>query len=286
MPRVLILGAKGMLGQVVESEFSAAGWQVTGHDREELDVTDFAAVAKKLDEVKPGLVINAVAINAVDKIETEPDFLAAAELINSKVPGELAQLCHARDILFVHYSSDYVFAGDSGVGYAENAVLAPLNKYGMTKATGELAVQSVGGKFYVIRLSKLFGKPAISEGAKKSFVDTMLGLVAGGKTEFEVVDDESSSPTYAPDLARFTRDLVESNQDFGVYHGANSGECTWYEWAKEIFTIKKLVVEVRPVPATAYPRPAARPHVSTLLSTKMPTQRSWQEALQEYLSAN
>lgn len=275
-----------MLGQALESEFSTADWQVTGHDREELDVTDFEAVGKKLDELKPNLVINSVAINAVDKIETESDFLEAAELINSKVPGELALLCKARDILFVHFSSDYVFAGDSESGYAENAVLAPLNKYGATKAAGESAVIKTGEKYYVIRLSKLFGKPAVSEGAKKSFVDTMLGLALGGKTEFEVVDDESSSPTYAPDLARFTRQLVDSNQDFGVYHGANSGACTWYEWAKEIFAIKKLAVEVRPVLATTYPRPAARPHVSTLLSTKMPAPRSWQDALQEYLSAN
>lgn len=286
MKSVLILGAKGMLGQALGVEFSASGWTVTGHDREELDVTDFVAVAQKLAELKPDLVINSVAINAVDKIETEPDFFAAAELINTKVPGELARLCKIQNSTFVHYSSDYVFAGDNESGYVEDAPFAPLNKYGYTKAAGEVAVQNVGGKYYVIRLSKLFGMPAVSEGAKKSFVDTMLGLAVGGKTEFEVVDDESSSPTYAPDLAHLTRELVESNKEFGVYHGANSSACTWYEWAKEIFAIKKLAVEVRPVSVSAYPRPAARPHASILLSTKMPTQRSWQEALQEYLSAN
>lgn len=275
-----------MLGQALEAEFSAAGWIVTGHDREELDVTDFEAVAKKLDELKPDLVINSVAINAVDKIETESDFLAAAEVINSKVPGELAGLCKAREITLVHYSSDYVFAGDNINGYIEDAILAPLNKYGQTKAAGETAVQNIGGKYYVIRLSKLFGKPAVSEGAKKSFVDIMLGLALGGKTEFDVVDDELSSPTYAPDLAHLTRELIESNKEFGVYHGANSGACTWYEWANAIFALKKLAVEIHPVPATAYPRPAARPHTSVLLSTKMPAQRSWQEALQEYLSVN
>lgn len=275
-----------MLGQALEAEFSASGWTVTGHDREELDVTDFETAAKKLEILKPDLVINSVAINAVDKIETEPDFLEAAELVNSKVPGKLAELCKARDIVLVHYSSDYVFAGDNEGGYAEDAPLAPLNKYGHTKAAGEVAVQNVGGKYYVIRLSKLFGKPAVSEGAKKSFVDTMLGLAAGGKTEFDVVDDESSSPTYAPDLAHFTRELVESNKEFGVYHGANSGACTWYEWAKNLFALKNLQVEVRPVPATAYPRPAARPHASALISTKIDPQRSWQEALQEYLATN
>lgn len=275
-----------MLGQALTSEFIGAGYQVIGYDREELDVTQTEAVATVLDAEKPDVVINSVAINVVDKIEIEPETLSVAELINGQVPGTLAELCQARKMIFVHYSSDYVFAGDNESGYVENASLAPLNKYGETKAAGENAVRAVGGNYYVIRLSKLFGKPAMSEGAKKSFVDTMLSLAANGKTEFEVVDDESSSPTYAPDLAHFTRELIELEAECGVYHGTNRGACTWYAWAKEIFTVKNISVTVRPVPAIAYPRPAARPHASALLSTKLPPQRAWQEALREYLRDN
>ena len=221
---------------------------------------------------------------AVDKIEEDATLLAAAEEVNGRTPGVLAALCHARGLVFVHYSSDYVFAGDNEQGYAEDAPVAPLNAYGKTKALGEASVTAAGGEYYIIRLSNMFGRAAASEGAKKSFVDTMLGLAAGGKTEFDVVDDELSSPTYAPDLASLTRVIVETRPAPGIYHGANSGACTWYAWAQEVFALKNVAVTVRAVPATAYPRPAARPHASALLSTKLPAQRSWQEALREYLA--
>ncbi len=284
MPKVLILGAKGMLGQALSTEFAHARWEVIGYDREDIDITVLEQVTAVLDQVQPQVVINAVALNAVDKIEEDPSLLAAAEEVNGHTPGVVAALCRARNIAFVHYSSDYVFAGDNVDGYDENAEVAPVNAYGKTKALGEASVTAAGGEYYIIRLSKLFGQAAASEGAKKSFVDTMLGLAAGGKTEFDVVDDENSCPTYAPDLAAFTRTIVETRPAPGIYHGANSGACTWYGWAQEVFALKNVNATVRAVPASAYPRPAARPHTSALVSTKLPPQRSWQEALREYLA--
>lgn len=284
MSKVLILGAKGMLGQALSAEFAAASWDVIGYDREDIDITISDQVEAVLDRVQPQVVINAVALNAVDKIEEDASVLVAAEEVNGRTPGVIATLCRARSIVFVHYSSDYVFAGDTEQGYAEDATVAPLNAYGKTKALGEASVTAAGGEYYIIRLSKLFGRAAASEGAKKSFVDTMLSLAAGGKTEFDVVDDENSCPTYAPDLAKLTRTIVETRPAAGVYHGANSGACTWYGWAKEVFALKKIDVTLRAVPASAYPRPAARPHSSALVSTKLPAQRSWQEALREYLA--
>lgn len=284
MATALILGAKGMLGQALREEFVGADWTVVGYDREDIDVTEPAQVAAALDRLKPQLVINAVALNAVDKIEEDATLYAAAELVNGQTPGVMAALCRDRGIEFVHYSSDYVFAGDLETGYTEDAPVVPVNAYGRTKALGEKTVMAAGGQYYIIRLSKLFGRAAASEGAKKSFVDTMLGLAAGGKLEFDVVDDELSCPTYAPDLAHVTRTLVESRLAPGIYHAANEGACTWYSFAKEVFTIKKIPVTLRAVPATAYPRPAARPHASALISTKLPAQRNWQTALREYLA--
>lgn len=284
MSTALILGAKGMLGQALNTEFAEAGWTVIGYDREDIDVTVPEQVVAALEATKPQVVINAVALNAVDKIESDAALYTAAELVNGQTPGVIATLCRDRGIGFVHYSSDYVFAGDNEQGYAEEAVVAPVNAYGRTKALGEKTVVAAGGQYYIIRLSKLFGRAAASEGAKTSFVDTMLGLAAGGKTEFDVVDDELSCPTYAPDLAQVTRTLVETRATPGVYHAANSGACTWYLFAKEIFTVKKIPVTLRAVPASAYPRPAARPHASVLISTKLPAQRSWQEAVREYLA--
>ena len=142
-------------------------------------------------------------------------------------------------------------------------------------------------KFYLIRLSRLFGLAGESAMTKKSFVDIMLDLVINkNKKELDLVDDEKSCPTYAPDLAKFTKKLIEEKKPFGIYHGANSGVCTWYEFAKEIFKIKNLAVKCNPVPADKFPRPAKRPNFSELINTKVNKQRNWQEALREYLENN
>lgn len=281
--KVLILGAKGMLGQELVREFSA-NHEVIGYDKEELDITDPAVTEKNLDQIKPELVINGVAINAVDKIEEDQAMFDLAMKVNADAAGNLAQLCAARGIVFVHYSSDYVFPGTNQDGYMEDAPTAPVNKYGETKARGEELVKAAGGKYYIIRLSKLFGKPAVSEGGKKSFVETMIALAEGGRTTFDMVDEEMGSPTYAPDLARLTKSIVVSQQPYGIYHGANSGACTWYGWAKEIFQRRNFPVTVNAVPSSAYPRPAKRPVYSQLINTKLPGQRSWQAAMDDFLA--
>jgi len=196
----------------------------------------------------------------------------------------LSKICKNKDIIFIHYSSDYVFKGDNVLGYKEDDKVDPINKYGITKAIGEKKLLENIQEFYLIRLSKLFGKPAVSVGAKKSFVDTMIWLATeGGKKQLDLVDEEIGCITYAPDLAKFTRDILEKNKPFGIYHGANSGTCSWFQWAKEIFEIKKINIDLRPVSGKKFPRPAKRPMYSELINTKMPPQRSWQIALKEYL---
>ncbi len=284
MQTVLILGSKGMLGQELIREFAGHGYRAVGYDKDELDITSTPALVEKLDELKPSLIINAAALNAVDKIEEFPETYELARLLNADVVGTLARLCQERNSTLVHYSSDYVFAGTQLQGYREDDETSPISKYGETKALGERFLQEEGNKFYVIRLSKLFGQPASSEGAKSSFVDSMLSLATTmGKVHIDAVDAELSSPTYAPDAARLTRELYEEAKPYGVYHGANSGACTWYEFAQKIFALKGLSLTVHPVSADTFPRPAKRPAYSILLSTKLPPQRSWEEALAEYL---
>jgi len=283
--QVLIIGHKGMLGQELKKVFETNGHEVTGCDREELDITDTEALKSKLDKLKPELVINATAINAVDKIEDTPEMYELAKNVNGLAVGQLAKLCKERKIILVHYSSDYVFKGDNDNGYPEDSPCDPVNKYGETKALGEKLLQENTDQYYLIRLSKLFGKPALSEGAKKSFVDTMISLVTeGGKTHLDVVDEEKSSPTYAPDLVNLTYRLVSQKLPYGIYHGSNTGICTWYEWAKEVFNLKGITVDITPVSGDKFPRPAKRPTSSELINTKLPGERSWQEALKEYLS--
>lgn len=285
MSKVLILGAKGMLGQELAGEFSVHNYEVVGWDKEELDITDYIVTATKISDLHPDIVINAVALNAVDKIEEDENEFELAKKINGEAVGNLAGICKEINSVFVHFSSDYIFKGDKREGYKEDSQTNPVNKYGETKAMAEEQILEVGGKFYIIRLSKLFGKPAASVGAKKSFVDTMIWLATeGGKTHLDLVDEEIGCITYAPDLAKLTRTIIEEERPFDIYHGSNSGVCSWYEWAKEIFKIKKIDIDIAPVSGDKFPRSAKRPMYSELLNTKLPAQRNWKEALKEYLS--
>lgn len=279
MQKVIITGAKGMLGQEIVRVFSAnPGYNVVAWDMENLDITDGRSVAVKLTAAEPQIVINCAAYNNVDGVEVAPE---KAKLLNATAVGHLATTCAELGSTLVHFSTDYVFAGTKQDGYVESDTPDPVSVYGQSKLDGELeAVKNP--QHYIIRLSRLFGKPAASENAKRSFVDVMLQL-AKERPTIDVVDAEFSSPTYAPDLAEATLHLVQSEAPFGVYHRTNAGACTWFTFAQEILRLAKRTVPVTPVPPEKYPRPAKRPGFSQLQTTKLPTLRSWQEALADYL---
>ncbi|MCX6779462.1 MAG: SDR family oxidoreductase [Candidatus Magasanikbacteria bacterium] len=282
--KILILGSRGTLGQALVKEFTNVGfYDVTSWDRDDIDVTDEAQLKEKIGLLRPEIIINTVAHNAVDKIETEEAEFLSAQKINGEAVKNLSLIAKELGAVLVHYSSDYVFAGVKEEGYAEEDSLEPINKYGQTKLMGEKYLLENASQFYLIRLSKLFSDTKAGSTSKKSFVETMLSLYDQGKRDFDLVDDELSSPTYAPDLAKFTRALIEDKKPWGIYHGANSGGCTWYELGKAVFEIKKYDVCSVPVPSVKFPRPTKLPHTSILLNTKMPPQRPWQEALKEAL---
>jgi dTDP-4-dehydrorhamnose reductase len=276
--KVLIIGAKGMLGQELAREFSENGYEVTSWDKEDIDITKKEDVNKKIVELKPEIIINAAAYNAVDKIEESDKELA--EAVNGYAVGNLSEAAEAVNAILVHYSTDYVFDGKEIGGYKEGATPNPQSVYAKSKLIGEQRLKNK--KFYLIRTSRLFGKQAQTEGAKKSFVDTMLKC-AEEKDCLELVDEELSSPTYACDLARRTKEIIEWKKSFGIYHVTNAGACTWYGWAKKVFELSGRSVKLIPVPAEKFPRPAKRPKYSVLLNTKLPPVRSWEEALSEYL---
>ncbi len=283
MQKLLILGAKGTLGQALIEQFQNS-YEVIPFDKEDIDVTDTQKMREKIIALKPDIIINATAINAVDKIEEDPAMFELANNINGTAVGELAKIAKELGSVFVHYSTDYVFDGESERDYVETDTPNPISKYAETKLLGETLTEQHGDKFYIIRLSRLFGKAGTSEMSKRSFVDTMLAL-ATQKDHLDIVNDQTGSPTYAPDLVNFTRRLIEENKPYGIYHGTNDGGCTWYEWAKKIFEIRNITIDVAPVSHTQFPRPARAPKYSVLQNTKMPLQRSWEEALQEYLTS-
>lgn len=294
---ILILGARGMLGQALVKEINGFDYEMAGWDKAELDITDRYQTLKKIVALKPKIIINAAAYNSVDRAETEDSELAFK--INAEAVKYLIEASAQTGALFVHYSTDYVFRGDCEDGYAENAAPDPQSVYAKSKWEGERRVMEMlakrhpaastlgaeGSIFYLIRTSRLFGSAGADKNAKRSFVETMLDLVKNnGKVELDLIDTEESSPTYVADLARATRELIESGAPAGIYHRTNAGACTWYEWARKIFELAGLSVKLNSVPASHFPRPAPRPKFSRLLTVKLPPLRPWEESLKEFLS--
>lgn len=277
--KILILGSKGTLGQALTKEFSTNEYEVLSYDKDELDVTS-PDLEEKILENKPDLIINSIAYNAVAKMESDEKERDLAFFLNSKLPNILATIAKKIDATLVHYSTSYVFDGKKKEGYVESDTPNPIDLYGKSKAEGEKRVSDVGGKYYIIRLSRLFGQRGVSEMSKRTFVEIMQSEIE--KQELEVGDTEISSMTYAPDLAKLTKYIVESEAPYGIYHGANEGMETWYEWAKEIF--KDLGKGPKVIPAKkTLTVGVEHPQFSGLINTKLTKQRSWQEALAEFL---
>ncbi|MDZ7611645.1 MAG: dTDP-4-dehydrorhamnose reductase [Candidatus Moranbacteria bacterium] len=282
--KVLILGANGMLGEELVKSFQKGGYSVLAWDVEELDITNKEKTGEAIKRENPFLIINAAAYNAVDQAEEKEEFEKAMQ-INAYAPENLAKIAKETEAIFVHFVSDYIFDGKKGE-YVEDDQPCPISNYGISKAEGEKRTQNAGGKYYLIRTSKIFGKSAEQEGAKKSFFEVMLSL-AKEKNELKVIDSEKSCFTYAPDLARAVKSLVENKHPFGIYHLVNEGAVTWYEGVLELFKIAGInEVKVRPVKPEEFLRPAKRPASSVLLNTKFPKLRRYEEALKDWLHNN
>jgi len=281
---ILILGGRGNLGTQLNKYFSL-DYNVSAWDREEVDVLDFSHLREKIDDLKPDLIINAVAYNAVDKCEDKEEF-ASALVLNQSLPAFLADLALDLNSILIHYSSDYVFSGTGEKSeFCENETPNPLNKYGESKFRGEeeiLKRAKQGLKYYLIRTSKLFGPIGSSPQAKPSFFDLMLKL-SQEKSELTVVNEELSCFTYTPDLAQATKRLWELEVPFGIYHLINEGACTWYEAVKKLFNLCKKNNILRPVRSEDLLRNARRPKFSVLRNTKLKKMRDWKLALEEYL---
>lgn len=306
MKKILIIGAKGMLGQELVNIFKKdSDYKVIAWDKTDLDITKEREVHKKIGVIKPQIILNAAAYNAVDKCEESKEEYEKAKKINGLAPGYLAKIAKKLRATLVHYSTDYVFNGQPRIeepegcthscgscmlhegytpeiGFREDAKPEPINKYGETKLSGEEEVEKNIKNYYIIRLSWLFGKPAESEGSKRSFFDIML---EAGKKNKEVkgVDDETGCFTYAPDLAKKTKEIIDSGKPFGIYHINNGHPCTWYESVVELYKQAGLKTKVIPVSGEEFPRSAKRPFYSVLLNTKLNPMRDWKTALKEYL---
>jgi len=277
--KILILGSKGMLGGELVRQLS--GEELFQFDSD-LDVTDRELIQSTIEKIKPEVIFNCVAYNSVDKAEGED--VAKAQALNADAVGYIAEAAEEADATLVHYSTGFVFDGMDENGYSEDDQLNPQSVYARTKAEGEKQAAKAS-KHYIVRLNLLFGQSGASENSKKSFPDLTLRL-AKNKTELDMVADEISTPTYAPDLAKASIELVKEKYPHGIYHLPNDGRASWREFAEEIFRIKDVNVKINPVPASKFPRPAKRPRYSVINNNKFPKLRSWKDALKEFLETS
>ena len=271
MPKVLVSGSGGQLGLELAELLPQHGHEVVALSKGELDVADFGAVMLALEKHSPDVVVNAAAYTDVDGCETENDL---AYSINALGPRNLAQLCEERGCDLLHVSTNYVFDGESERPYEPFDTPNPISAYGRTKLAGEEYVRQLTNSWYVVRSAGVYGRG-------HNFVRTMLRL--GMEREvLKIKDDEYISPTYAVDLAEGIAEVIEAGR-YGLYHLTNAGSCSWYEFAKEIFELAGVEVEVVPVPGSEYPLPAARPANGVLRALDGPELRHWRQALEDYL---
>jgi dTDP-4-dehydrorhamnose reductase len=273
--KLLVTGAAGMLGRDVMLAAGNAGHDVVGFGHTELDVTDAASVEAKLDAERPDVVINCAAWTDVDGAEEAED---AAMAVNGTGAGKVAGAAASVGASVVYVSSDYVFDGAKGAPYVESDQPAPLSAYGRTKLAGEEATAAANPRHFVVRSSWLFG---IGGG---NFVETMLRLAAS-QNEVLVVHDQVGSPTYTWHLAYGIVRLIEG-LEYGIHHMAAGGQCSWYEFAREIFEQAKVECKVLSATTDMLGRPAPRPACSALKSQRehaieLP---SWQDGLAGYIA--
>lgn len=276
--KILVTGVKGQLGYDVVHEGESRGLEMFGTDVDNMDITDAGQVKQVIEDYKPDAVIHCAAYTAVDAAEDNQEL---CRKINVDGTRNIAEVCKAMDIPMMYFSTDYIFNGQGENFWKEDDEKQPLNVYGRTKYEGELAVQELIQKYFILRISWVFGVNG------NNFIKTMLRL---GKERgaVGVVSDQIGSPTYTYDLAKLVIDMIQTDK-YGAYHVTNDGLCSWYEFACEIFKQAGLDVKVTPLTTAEYPAKAARPFNSRMSKDKLVNAGfemlpEWQDALKRYLN--
>jgi dTDP-4-dehydrorhamnose reductase len=279
--KVLLIGYQGQLGSDLRKAFDGEDLILTGQS--ELLVQNASQVDTFIGCHKPDLVLNCSAFHRVDDCEDHVDQAFAVNVVGVR---NLAAAARKVNSMLVHFSTDYVFDGDRRTPYVETDLPSPKCIYGVSKAAGELMLQSIWSRHFLCRVSGLYGYAGSRE-KKTNFVEMMLSLARQGKP-IRVVDDQTLTPTSTVDIAAAVRKLVKT-QDYGLYHLTNAGECTWFEFANAIFEDGGLRPELSPVNSDAFPTKAKRPtysvldnlHYRSVFFEDMP---HWRDALRRYLA--
>ncbi len=272
--KFLITGAEGQLGKEFLKEAKKKKLNCLALTREELDITDFEKVQKVVEGARPDFLINCAAYNDVDRAEED---WKTAFLVNGIGPKNLAIAAQENNCVLVHYSTDYVFDGKKNSPYTIVDKPAPINKYGQSKLLGENFVKDFAGKYFLIRLSAVFGN-----NPKASFPLKILSW-AKEKKELKIVDDQVFSPTFTGDVVKGTFDLIKSGE-YGLYHMTNSGYCSRYEWAKYILEKIGWQGKILRAKSEDFQSAAERPKFSVLDNFPLKEMEGWREATERYIT--
>lgn len=298
---VLVTGANGQLGQAIQSIVeNYPSIDFVFCTSSELNITDKANCETVFEKYKPKFCINAAAYTAVDKAESETENAFA---INVTGAQNVAEVCKNHDTILLHVSTDFVFDAKfvDGIAYYDRELRLPLKSdkgltetdvpfpagiYGLTKLQGEQAIESTWKKHFIVRTSWVYSQFA------NNFMKTMLRL-ATERDSLSVVSDQIGTPTNAVDLAECLLTIIiehskENTQNYGIYNFSNEGQCSWYDFAKEIFRVNNISINLQPIPTTAYPTPAKRPAYSVLDKSKIKKIfgieiKNWEERLSAFL---
>lgn len=279
MTRVLLIGGAGQLGTAIRRSWT--GYEIVAPPHARLALEQIGDLRREIARVRPDVVVNAAAFHDVDRCEEEPE---RAFAVNAVAVGRAAQLAAELGFVFVTISTDYVFDGMTGRPYSEDAPARPLSIYGMSKLAGEHLALRADARVLVVRTCGVYGT------ADSSSRSPLIGRVfahAGAREPLRVVDDVFVSPTFAGDLARSLHGLL-ATQAHGLYHAANAGPVSWYEFARAAVELSGVAVRVEPIPASQWKAPAVRPRFSALANAKLDaagiSMPSWRDGIAAYLA--
>lgn len=285
--KILVLGCKGQLGRCLKDQLKSTEHEVIYSSREQIDITDFDATKNQILEISPNLIINATAYTAVDKAEEDQK---TANLINHLAVKNIADICNKLECWLIHFSTDYVFDGNSNDAYKEEDKTNPQGVYGETKLKGELAIQASACKHIILRTAWVFSEYG------NNFLKTMLRLGAE-RDELSIVGDQVGCPTYAQDIAKSLVKILTqlaSRKDNGTYHYCGDKPCSWYDFAKAIFDQAKtnnikIPNSISSIGSSAYPTPAKRPPFSVLNCSKIEKEfciraSNWHHGIEQAIS--
>ena len=279
----LIIGGQGQLGLALQAELTNQGIDYVATNSSQLDITNPLQANQLIESLKPEVIINAAAWTDVDGAETNKD---VAYQVNAIGPQNLAITAKRVGARLVQVSTDYVFSGENHIPWGELDDHNPTSVYGLSKSEGEkLVLKEIPNAAYIVRTAWLYSAE------KKNFAKTMTKLALNSSGEVRVINDQVGQPTLASDLAKQIFKLITSNAPFGIYHGTNSGQATWFEFAHEIFRLAGVDVScVISVSTSDFPTQAKRPAYSVLshnnwAETEVTAMRDWKAALAEAMPA-